>query len=785
MTETQRETDLAIEGMTCASCVARVEKNLQKIDGVTALVNLATEKAHVAYPPTVTQDELIKAVQRAGYTAKVVPAPHSDQATESHHRNSADKPPSAAFGSGEAMPAGHQHASMTAAPHAGKFLDADTTTLRNRLTISIALTIPVLVLSMVPAWQFDYWQWLVFALASPVIIWGAYPFHRAAFVNLRHGATTMDTLVSMGVIAAYIWSVVALFFGHAGMPGMTHGFDWFTAPEDALGQIYLEAAAGVTTFILLGRYLEDRSKRSAGAALRALLELGAKSVTVKDADGTERVIPIEELRVDDEFLVRPGENIATDGVVLTGTSAINESMMTGESVPREVQPGSEVIGATVNTNGFLSIRASKVGSDTQLARIAKIVEAAQVGKSRTQRLADRISSIFVPLVILIAVITFAVWMLVSGSLTLSFSAAVAVLIIACPCALGLAIPTAILVGTGRGAQLGILIRGPEALETSGRVDTIVFDKTGTLTEGNMKVTDFGSLGELPAEEALRLVGSLEHASEHPIGEAVASAARDRELSLSTVTNVENLPGFGIRGRVDDLEITVSNLAALAARGGLDAETEAVQALQVRAGRGAETIVVASWNGAPQAWFAVRDVLRSDAALAVEKLHALGLKTVLLSGDDSRVAQAVGAEVGVAEVIGEVLPEQKVAKIQELQAAGQKVAMVGDGVNDAAAIATADLGIAIGTGTSAAIEASDITLLRSDLMVAVDAVRLSRKTLGTMYSNLFWAFIYNVLMIPLAAFGLLNPLFAGAAMAFSSVFVVLNSLRLRGFRATKI
>ena len=728
MPERQIETNLAIEGMTCASCVARVEKNLQKIEGVTALVNLATEKAFVTHPPEVTQAQLVAAVEKAGYHAtQIVPAE----------------------------------------PSAGRWLDRDTTTLRNRLVISAALTVPIIALSMIPALQFTYWQWLVFAMTSPVVIWGAYPFHRAAFINLRHGTTTMDTLISLGVIAAYVWSIVALFFGHAGMPGMTHEFSFVTQAGDAMGQIYLETAAGVTTFILLGRYLEDRSKRSAGAALRELLELGAQSVTVLNADATERTIPIAQLAVGDRFVVRPGERIATDGVIETGSSAIDESMMTGESVPREVSVGDAVTGATVNASGYLTVVATRVGADTELAHIAKLVEEAQVGKSRVQRLADRVSAVFVPVVIAVAVITFAVWMLTTGSLTTAFSASVAVLIIACPCALGLAIPTAILVGTGRGAQLGVLIRGPEALELSGRVDTIVFDKTGTLTTGEMTLVEYGMLNpDVQPEESLRLVASLEHASEHPIGRAIAAGAAPRSLKLSSPTDVINLPGFGIRGVVDGTEITITNAAAVDAH--------------ISTRHEVATLVVASWDGAPQAWFAVQDAIRPDAAEAVRALKDLGLTTTLLTGDADDVAQNVARDVGIDEVLAQVLPDQKAARIRELQAAGARVAMVGDGVNDAAALATADLGIAMGSGTSVAIEASDITLMRSDMFAVVDAVRLSRKTLGTMYGNLFWAFIYNVLMIPLAALGLLNPMFAGAAMAFSSVFVVLNSLRLRGF-----
>lgn len=762
-------TSLAIEGMTCASCVSRVEKNLQKLDGVSALVNLATEKASVTHPASVTEAQLVAAVEAAGYHASVAPEPEQRRST-AHVHESLDAP-------------------LTPVKP-GRFLDRDTSTLRNRLVISAALTIPVVLISMIPALQLTYWQWLVFAMTSPVVFWGAYPFHRAAFINLRHGTTTMDTLISMGVLAAYLWSTVTLFFGHAGMPGMTHEFSFITQAGDAMGQIYLETAAGVTTFILLGRYFEERSKRSAGAALRELLELGAQTVTVRDVAGVERIIPVAELAVGDTFLVRPGERVATDGVILTGSSAIDESMMTGESVPREVTVGDEITGATVNASGFLTVRASRVGVDTELAHIAKLVEAAQVGKSQIQRLADRVSSIFVPAVIVTALITFVAWMFVSGSLTASFTAAVAVLIIACPCALGLATPTAILVGTGRGAQIGVLIRGPEALELSGRVDTIVFDKTGTLTEGNMHLVDFGLVDSTGAAvnaavgtttepgvlDALRLVASLEHASEHPIGQALVRAAEERSLALEPVTEFENLTGFGIRGTVGASQVTVSRFAA-----GDSANPVAVRNSE----HAAATVVVAEIDGTPTAWFAVRDVLRPDAVQAVATLKQLGLTTLLLTGDSAVVANSVAAELGIDEVLAEVLPDQKAARIRELQAAGAKVAMVGDGVNDAAALATADLGIAMGTGTSAAIEASDITLMRSNMMAVVDAVRLSRMTLGTMRGNLFWAFIYNVLMIPLAALGLLNPMFAGAAMAFSSLFVVLNSLRLRGFQQTRL
>jgi len=756
VTDTQTTTSLAIEGMTCASCVARVEKNLENIDGVSATVNLATEKAQVVHPPEVTLNQLIAAVERAGYHAAAVPA--------------------IAERTGE---------SPAHAGHPGRLLDRDTTTLRNRVVISAALSVPVVLISMIPALQFTYWQWLVFALTTPIVFWAAYPFHRAAFINARHGTTTMDTLVSLGVLAAYIWSVIALFFGHAGMPGMTHTVSFTLQPGDALGQIYLETAAVVTTFILLGRYLEERSKQSAGQALHELLQLGAKSVWVRDEAGVEREISVGELRVGDEFLVRPGEQVATDGVIVAGVAAIDESAMTGESLPREVAVGDEVIGATVNENGFLTVRATRVGADTQLSRMARIVEDAQAGKSNVQRLADRISSVFVPIVIVISIVTFAVWMVLTGELTFAFSAAIAVLIIACPCALGLAIPVAVLVGTGRGAQLGILIRGPEALETSGRVDTIVFDKTGTVTEGNMALIGFGSLGEWSAQDALQVAASVEHASEHPIAGALVRAAEQREMPLLSVSDASTKPGLGITATVaapgspDPLAVTVGNLSTLD-----DASAERVRAeahAALPATVHAATVVVASVNGTPQAWFAVADEVRSDAHLAVQRLKALGLRTVLLSGDARAVVESVGSAIGVDEQFADATPEDKVRRITAMQASGQRVAMVGDGVNDAAAIVVADLGIAVGSGTSAAIEASDVTLMRTDLMVVVDAIRLARRTLHVMRGNLFWAFAYNVVMIPLAALGLLNPMLAGAAMAFSSVFVVLNSLRLRGFK----
>lgn len=754
MTDNLASTALAIEGMTCASCVARVEKNLAKIDGVTATVNLATERAQIVHPPEVTLEQLVTAVEQAGYHAAPV-----REVTEASGRDAQTE------------------------PRRGRLLDRDATTLRNRVVISAALTVPIVLISMIPALQFTYWQWLVFTLTTPVVVWAAYPFHRAALINARHGNTTMDTLVSLGISAAYIWSVIALFFGHAGMPGMTHTVSFTLEPSDALGQIYLETAAVVTTFILLGRYLEERSKQSAGDALHALLQLGSKRVWVRDEQGVEREIAIADLQVDDLFLVRPGEQVATDGRIVEGVAALDESAMTGESLPREVGPGDDIIGATLNTNGFLLVRATRVGEQTQLARMARIVEDAQAGKSDVQRLADRISAVFVPIVMVISVVTFVVWMLISGEPTIAFSAAVAVLIIACPCALGLAIPVAVLVGTGRGAQLGILIRGPEALETSGRIDTIVFDKTGTVTEGKMALVGYGSLSPRSAEDALQLAASVEHASEHPIGRALVRGAEQRGHELLSVRDATTTPGLGITAWVARVGVP-EQLVAVTSLDTLDVDVVGQiregAAAALPEGQRAATVVAVTVNGTAEAWFAVADELRSDASVAVGRLRELGLRTVLLSGDAAGVVEAVATAVGVDEWFASATPEDKVRRIEALQAGGHRVAMVGDGVNDAAAIAVADLGIAVGSGTSAAIEASDLTLMRPDLMVVVDAIRLSRRTLHVMRGNLFWAFAYNVVMIPLASLTLLNPMLAGAAMAFSSVFVVLNSLRLRRF-----
>ncbi|MFF4891134.1 heavy metal translocating P-type ATPase [Micromonospora chersina] len=733
--------ELAIGGMTCASCAARIEKKLNRMDGVEATVNYATEKASVRYADEVTPDDLIATVEKTGYTAVVPP------------------PPSQAGAEATAEPVDELHG------------------LRTRLWTSVALTVPVIVLAMVPAWQFDYWQWLSLTLAAPVVVYGGLPFHRAAWINLRHGAATMDTLVSLGTLAAFGWSLWALFLGDAGMPGMTHPFRLDITRTDGAGNIYLEAAAGVTVFILAGRYFEARSKRTAGAALRALLELGAKDVAVLRG-GQETRIPVDQLVAGDRFVVRPGEKVATDGVVEEGTSAVDASMLTGESVPVEVGPGDTVVGATVNAGGRLVVRATRVGGDTQLAQMAKLVEQAQTGKAAVQRLADRISGVFVPIVIALAAGTLGWWLGTGSGTTAAFTAAVAVLIIACPCALGLATPTALLVGTGRGAQLGILIKGPEVLESTRQVDTVVLDKTGTVTTGKMTLVDVLPAEGEDAAELLRLAGALEAASEHPIARAVADGAAEAG-PLPAVTGFANAEGLGVTGAVDGREVVVGRLRLLRERG-LDVPEEVA-----RAATGAEaagrTAVLAGWDGQARGVLAVADVVKPTSRAAVARLRELGLTPVLLTGDNTTVAKAVAAEVGIDEVIAEVLPADKVDVVERLQGEGRTVAMVGDGINDAAALARADLGLAMGTGTDVAIEASDLTLVRGDLMAAVDAIRLSRRTLAIIKGNLFWAFAYNLAALPLAAAGLLNPMIAGAAMAFSSVFVVANSLRLRGFR----
>ncbi|MDT0486964.1 heavy metal translocating P-type ATPase [Streptomyces doebereineriae] len=729
---TTSEVELLIGGMTCASCAARVEKKLNRMDGVTATVNYATEKARVSYPAGVDVADLIATVVKTGYTAEE-PAPPAQEPSRD---------------------------------------DPELTTLRQRLLVSVALAVPVVALSMVPALQFDNWQWLALTLASPVVVWGAWPFHRAAWTNIRHAAATMDTLVSVGTLAAFGWSLWALFFGDAGMTGMRERFELTAGGMDGASTIYLEVAAGVTAFILLGRYLEARAKRRAGAALRALMELGAKDVSVL-RDGREVRIPAERLGVGDRFVVRPGEKIATDGTVVEGASAVDASMLTGESVPVDVGVGDVVTGATVNAGGRIVVAATRVGADTQLARMAKLVEDAQNGKAEVQRLADRVSAVFVPAVILIAVATFGGWLGATGDTVAAFTAAVAVLIIACPCALGLATPTALMVGTGRGAQLGILIKGPEVLESTRRVDTVVLDKTGTVTTGRMTLQEVYVAQDADEKQVLRVAGALEHASEHPVARAIAVGAEERVGPLPEAEGFENVPGKGVRGRVEGHEVVVGRLIDV-----LPAELARAREEAERDGR---TAVVVGWDGVAQGVLAVADAVKETSAEAVRSLRALGLTPVLLTGDNRVVAEAVARAVGIDEVIAEVLPEDKVDAVRRLQGEGRAVAMVGDGVNDAAALAAADLGLAMGTGTDAAIEAGDLTLVRGDLRVAADAIRLSRCTLSTIKGNLVWAFGYNVAALPLAAAGLLNPMIAGAAMAFSSVFVVTNSLRLRAFR----
>ncbi|MFE9306328.1 heavy metal translocating P-type ATPase [Streptomyces sp. NPDC088353] len=743
------EVELLIGGMTCASCAARVEKKLNRMDGVTATVNFATEKARVSCPAGVSVADLIATVVKTGYTAEEPPPPAPEPAAGAESRPDAERAPR----------------------------DPEAASVRGRLIVSALLAAPVVLLAMVPALQFTYWQWLSLTLAAPVVVWGGLPFHRAALTNARHGAATMDTLVSIGTLAAFGWSLWALFLGDAGMPGMRHEFRLTVSRVDAASTIYLEVAAGVVAFILLGRYLEARSKRRAGAALRALLELGAKDVSVLRG-GVETRIPVTALAVGDRFVVRPGEKIATDGTVVEGGSAVDASMLTGESVPVDVGPGDTVTGATVNAGGRLVVEATRIGADTQLARMAQLVEDAQSGKAEVQRLADRISAVFVPVVLIIAVGTLLAWLFATGEVTAAFTAAVAVLIIACPCALGLATPTALMVGTGRGAQLGILIKGPEVLESTRRVDTVVLDKTGTVTTGRMTLQEVYAAEGTDEKQLLRLAGALEHASEHPIARAVAAGAEERVGPLPPVEHFENVPGRGVRGRVEGHDVAVGRLVELTA----ELPEEVARARREAESEG-RTAVVVGWDGSARGVIAVADAVKETSPRAVAQLRALGLRPVLLTGDNRAVAEAVARTVGIdpQDVVAEVLPEEKVEAVRRLRAEGRTVAMVGDGVNDAAALATADLGLAMGTGTDAAIEAGDLTLVRGDLRVAADAIRLSRRTLATIKGNLVWAFGYNVAALPLAAAGLLNPMIAGAAMAFSSVFVVTNSLRLRTFR----
>jgi len=760
-----RDAVLDIEGMTCASCVARVEKRLARVDGVTASVNLATESARVTYPAGLDPARLVDAVREAGYEGRLRTRPdrveHNEHGHQDHEHQ--DHEHQGHEHQGHEHEGGHVH-DIEDRPGA--------VTLKMRLLVSLALAVPVVALGMVPAWQFPGWQWVSLVLTAPIVIWGGWPFHRATFANARHGAMTMDTLITLGTAAAFLWSIWALVFGAAGRIGMTHEVTLFGVPHDATSLVYFEVAAAVTVFLLLGRFVEQRSKRRAGSALRALMELGAKDVEL--ADGTR--VPVEQLRVGDLFVVRPGEKVATDGRVRDGRASVDQSMITGESAPVDVAPGDDVTGGTIAADGRLIVAATSVGDDTRLAHLASLVEDAQAGKSRVQRLADRISSVFVPIVIALAVITLIAWIAAGQPVATGFTAAVAVLIIACPCALGLATPIAILVGTGRGAQLGILITGPEALEGAEKIDTIVLDKTGTVTEGRMTVRGVQAIGETDPADIGRLVGSLESASEHPVARALAVLAP----TPSHIADFAGLAGRGVTGTVDGHAVFAGR-AAFAAEivGDHPADTVSDAVAYVEAAGG--TAVVAGWDGEIRAVIGVADTVRTDSAATVARLKDLGLSVVLLTGDNAGAAHEVARATGIDTVVAGVLPEEKVAEIQRLQGEGHRVAMVGDGVNDAAALATADLGLAMGGGTDAALHASDISLAGSGLAPVVTAIALSRRTMRVIRGNLFWAFAYNVAALPLAAFGLLNPMIAGAAMAFSSVFVVLNSLRLRTAR----
>ncbi len=739
--------DIEVPDMSCASCVSKVEKKLNSIEGAEATVNFATKKAAISFDPELCgPEQFAGAVDAAGYTA-VMPEIESDS---------------------------HDHMSHSVAP---------VSTLFHRFVVSAVLTVPLVLITMIPALQFDYWQWVALALATPVVFWGGLPFHRSAWKAARHGSSTMDTLISLGTLAAYFWSLYALLFGMAGEIGMTMTFELIPESGGGLDHLYFEVAAVVTTFLLAGRYFEERAKSRAGDALKALLDMGAKEVSVIDSDGSEHKVAIEQLGIGDHFVVRPGEKVATDGVVVEGASAVDESLLTGESVPVEKHTGDEVVGASVNAGGRLVVEATRIGSDTALAQIARLVEQAQTGKAPVQKLADRISAVFVPVVLVLSLLTLAFWLIEGSGSSFAISAAVAVLIIACPCALGLATPLALLVGTGRGARLGLLIKGPQVLESTRRIDTVLLDKTGTITTGEMKLVAVETAPGVDRDEALRLVGALEDASEHPIARAIARGARDEVGELTAVSGFRNREGSGVEGEVEGRRLLVGRASMILAEssadgGGLEPGLE--QALTAAQGLG-QTAIVAAWDGQAKAVFAVSDTVKETSAEAVGELQELGLEPVLLTGDNQTTAEAVAAQVGIEHVLAEVLPSQKVDAVREQQAAGRTVAMVGDGVNDSPALAQSDLGIAIGTGSDVAIEASDLTLVSGDPRGTVEAIRLSRATLKTIKQNLVFAFMYNVILIPVAMTGRLNPILAGAAMALSSIFVVSNSLRLRSFR----
>jgi P-type Cu+ transporter len=737
--------ELDVQGMTCASCAARIEKKLNRLEGVNATVNYATEKATVHAGSGTTPQVVIDVIEKTGYRATLP----------------ADSP---------------------------RDPDLELRQLRRRLIITAALSLPVIMIAMVPAWQFPWWQWISFALTGVIVTWGAWPFHRATLLNLQHGNATMDTLISIGTLAAFGWSAYALLFGAAGEIGFTHPFEFRLVRHAPTANLYLEATAGITTFILLGRYLEARAKRRSGDALRALLELAPSEVALLTPGG-ETVVDISQLHVGDRFVVRPGERVATDGVIISGHSALDTSTVTGESVPVEVGPGAAVVGATVNTHGRLVVEAARVGADTQLAQVVRMVEAAQSGKASVQRLADRVSAVFVPIVIALAVATLGFWLGQGVGASFAFTSAVAVLIIACPCALGLATPTALLVGTGRGAQLGIVISGPEVLESARHIDTVVLDKTGTITEGRMAVVAVAAGGDTTVDEVIMAAGAAESGSEHPIAKAITEHARAHG-PLSPVTKLHNSPGLGVLAELSasvgagattdaDKSVVVGQLELLQEEG-LQVRRELQEAYTAEQAQG-RTAVMLGWSGQARGVIAVADVVKPTSTEAVHDLRWLDLRPILLTGDHEAAARAVAAEVGIDDVIANVLPQQKVTEVVRLQEAGHRVAMVGDGVNDAAALAQSDLGIALGTGTDAAIHASDLTLISGDLRAAADAIRLSQATLRTIYGNLSWAFAYNIVALPLAAAGFLNPMIAAAAMALSSLFVVTNSLRLLRFR----